>query len=251
VKKSAPAWWVLPVALLAAPAWAAPSAADIVERFDNLLWGKTLQGRFEMTITTPSWSRSLSMTLWTDRPAKSFVRITAPAKDAGILSLRIGSEMWNYLPGIERTVKIPPSMMLQPWLGSDFTNDDMVKESSIVTDYTHRIVAERAQDGTEVYEIESLPKPEAAVVWGKLSTVVRKNDFVPVSARFFNERGQLVRTLTYSEVRQVGGRSIPTRWEMHPEDQPGKKTTIVVKEAQYDAPIAADVFSLQNLTRRR
>lgn len=243
-----------PLALLmAGPARAAsaPSAEEIIERFDRLLWGSSLQGRFEMTITTPSWSRSLTLKLWTQRPAKSFVRIVAPAKDAGILSLRLGSEMWNYLPAIERSIKVPPSMMLQPWLGSDFSNDDMVKESSIVHDYQHRLVAEPRVDGVEAWEIESLPRPEAAVVWGRLLSLVRKGDYVPLSTRFFNERGQLVRTLSYSEVRSFGGRLLPTRWEMQPESQPGKKTTLVILEARHDQPIPDEIFSLQNLSRPR
>ncbi|HJV63284.1 MAG TPA: outer membrane lipoprotein-sorting protein [Albitalea sp.] len=250
VKPRARWHWALPLLAMSLPARSAPTAAELMEQFDRLLWGRTLQGQFEMVITTPSWSRSLSMELWSQRPARSFVRISAPARDAGILSLRVGSEMWNYLPGIERTVKIPPSMMLQPWLGSDFTNDDMVKESSIVGDYVHRIAGERVEDGVEVVEIESLPKPDAAVVWGRLLTVVRKADGVPLNERFFDERGRLVRTLTYSMVRELGGRAIPTRWEMRPEGQPGKSTTIVVKQASYDAPIAGEVFSLQNLSRR-
>lgn len=243
-----------PLALLVAgPARAAasPTAEEVIERFDKLLWGSTLQGQFEMTITTPSWSRSLTLKLWTHRPAKSFVRIVAPAKDAGILSLRLGSEMWNYLPNIERSIKVPPSMMLQPWLGSDFSNDDMVKESSIVHDYQHRIVGEPRVEGVDAWEIESLPRLEAAVVWGRLLSLVRKGDYVPLSTRFFNERGQLVRTLSYSDVRPLGGRQLPTRWEMQPENQPGKKTTLVIQEARYDQPIAEDVFSLQNLSRRR
>ena len=131
------------------------------------------------------------------------------------------------------------------------SNDDMVKESSIVHDYQHRFVGEPRVDGAEAWEIESLPRPEAAVVWGRLLTLVRKPDYVPLSTRFFNERGQLVRTLSYSDVRPLGGRQLPTRWEMQPENQPGKKTTLVIQEARYDQPIAEDVFSLQNLSRRR
>lgn len=120
---------------------AEPSGRDVIQRVETLLWGKTVQGQYEMTITTPRWQRVLGLRVWMDRPRRSFVRIVSPAKDAGIGSLRIGAEMSNYLPNVERVVKIPPSMMLQPWMGSDFTNDDLVKESSVLDDYAHRVVA--------------------------------------------------------------------------------------------------------------
>ena len=151
--------------LLSLPLAAASlSGGDIVSRVENLLWGRTSEGNYQMQITTPHWQRTLELQVWMERPEKTFIRILAPAKEAGIGSLRIGNEMWNYLPKVERIIKIPPSMMLQPWMGSDFTNDDLVKESSIIDDYTHQLVAEEQQDGVGVYRIESIPKPEAAVV---------------------------------------------------------------------------------------
>ena len=233
-----------------APAAAAPPAAtDLVERAENLLWGTTVDAEFEMEVTTPAWSRSLSLKVLMDRPEKSFMRVTAPAKDAGIRSLRLGAEMWNYIPAIERTVKVPPSMMLQPWLGSDFTNDDLTKESSIVHDYTHQLVGQAHLEGTTVYQVQANPKPEAAVVWGRLVYWVRA-DFVPVRLDYFDEKGALVRTLTYSDVRTMDGHTIPTRWEMQPTGKPGKRTTVTVKSVRYDKPVRADVFSLGNLDRK-
>lgn len=222
-----------------------PPARDILDRVETLLWGKTVQGEYEMTITTPRWQRTLALRAWMERPRRSFVRILAPAKEKGIGSLRIGAEMWNYLPNVERTIKIPPSMMLQPWMGSDLTNDDLVKSSSIVDDYTHRIL--REEDGAWVLEL--LPKPESAVVWGKIVYSVRKKDFVPLKEEFYDERGALVRVMTFSDVRPIGGRSIPTRWEIHPSDKPGNSTIFVVKSAVYDRPIDPEVFSQRNLQK--
>jgi outer membrane lipoprotein-sorting protein len=228
---------------------AKPTAKEIVDRAEVLLWGKTVNGDFDMTISTPSWTRTLALKVWMDRPTKSFLRVMAPAKDAGILSLRIGAEMWNYLPAIERTIKVPPSMMLQPWLGSDFTNDDLTKESSIVNDYTHKILGEKLVSGENAYEIEALPKPGAVVVWGKIIYSVR-HDFVPLKMEYYDERGERIRVLNYSDIRDVGGRAIPTRWEMQPDNKPGKRTTIMVKAITYDKPIKPEVFSLQSLDRK-
>jgi outer membrane lipoprotein-sorting protein len=224
-----------------------PDGREILDRVEKLLWGQTVQGRYEMHITTPGWKRSLQLAVWMERPDKSFIRILAPAKEAGIGSLRIKTEMWNYLPNVERVIKIPPSMMLQPWMGSDFTNDDLVKESSITDDYTHRILNTGGTEQSEVWQIEALPKPNAPVIWGKIIYTVRRVDFMPLKQEFFSERGDLIRVLTFSDARPVGGRTIPTRWEMRSQLKAGNVTTIVVKDAVYDRPVDAGIFTQRNL----
>ena len=233
-----------------APADAQRSATEIMDRAEGALWGNTLQARLTMTVATRRWTRTLELAAWIERPRRSFIRILAPAKEAGIGSLRIGPEMWNYLPTVERTIKIPPSMMLQPWMGSDFTNDDLVKESSLLEDYTHRIVAVDTTADVPAYVIESVPKRDAAVVWGRIVSRVRRSDLLPAREEFYDERGTLVRVLTFSDIRTLGGRTIPTRWEMRPTAKPGNVTTVVMTQAAYDAPIDAEVFTQRNLARR-
>lgn len=231
---------------LGGPAGAAePPPREILDRVETLLWGKTVQGEYEMTIATPRWRRTLELRAWMERPKRSFIRILAPAKEKGIGSLRIGSEMWNYLPNVERTIKIPPSMMLQPWMGSDLTNDDLVKSSSVIDDYTHRVV--REEDGAWLLEL--LPRPESAVVWGKILYWIHKGDFVPLKEEFYDERGALIRTMTFSDVKTVGGRSIPTRWQIRPADKPGNSTTFVIRSAVYDRPIDEQIFTQRNLQK--
>ncbi|NOT10033.1 MAG: outer membrane lipoprotein-sorting protein [Gemmatimonadales bacterium] len=227
-----------------------PAAKDIVDRAESLLWGNTLQAELEMTVVTPRWKRTLTLLAWIDRPRRSFIRILSPAKEAGIGSLRIGSEMWNYLPAIERTIKIPPSMMMQPWMGSDFTNDDLVKESSLTDDYTHRFLPMDSAAGAPVYVVEVVPRPDAAVVWGRIVLRARQADFIPLREEFYDESGRLVRVMTFSDVRSLGGRLIPTKWEMRPTARPGNWTSVVLRSAKYDAPIDAAVFSQRNLQTR-
>lgn len=227
-----------------------PTGRHVLERVENLLWAKTLQGRYEMSIVTPRWQRTLALRVWMDRPKRTFIRIDAPAKEAGIGSLRIGSEMWNYLPSVERTIKIPPSMMLQPWMGSDFTNDDLVKESSILDDYTHEIADAPAVDGQPVHRIVATPKPDAAVVWGRVVYFVRKSDSIPLKQEYFDERGDLIRVMTYTDIREIGGRRLPTRWEMRPVAKPGQMTTVVLQEAVFNPPVDDEVFTQRNLQRR-
>jgi len=221
----------------------------IIEKVEALMWANTMQGEFEMRIVTPRWDRTLQLRIWMDRPRRSFVRVLAPSKEAGIASLRVGNEMWNYLPSVERTIKIPPSMMLQPWMGSDFTNDDLVKQSSAINDYTQKILGEEMVDGQALWKIEALPKPEAAVVWGKVIYWVRK-DFIPVRQEFFSERGELVRVMSFTEIRAVGGRTIPTRWEIRPQAKPGQYTVVTVRDANYNIKLDEEVFSQRNLQKK-
>lgn len=140
-------------------------------------------------------------------------------------------------------------MMLQPWMGSDFTNDDLVKESSIVNDYTHSL-QEQQQDGVAVYRVEATPKPDAAVVWGKIIYWVRKSDTIPLREEFYSESGELVRVLTFSEERTVGGRMLPTRWQMRPLAKPGNVTTVRMKDAVFDQPVPAEIFTQRHLQKR-
>ncbi|MEW6703611.1 MAG: outer membrane lipoprotein-sorting protein [Pseudomonadota bacterium] len=235
-----------PALVLAQP----DNGRDVLDKVERLLWGDTVQGDYEMTITTPRWQRTLGLKVWMDRPKRAFVRIVSPAKEAGIGSLRIGNEMWNYLPKVERIIKIPPSMMLQPWMGSDFTNDDLVKESSILDDYTHKVLGTVQLDGAAVLQIQATPKPEAAVVWGRIVYWVRRDDSMPLKQEFFSERGELVRVMRFTEVRKVGDRMMPTRWEMKPVVKPENSTTVVLKDAVFNRPVDDEVFTQRNLQKK-
>ncbi len=172
---------------------AEPDALTVARKCDAALKGKSQHGTASMTVRTPEWQRTLVMTFWYDYPEKTFIRITAPAKDAGTGTLRLGSSMWTYLPMVERVIKIPPSLMLQSWMGSDFTNDDLVKESSLPIDYTHRIEGETVEDGDPCYRLVATPKPDAAVVWGKLVLLIRKSDFLPRREEYYDEHGALIK----------------------------------------------------------
>ncbi len=223
------------------------SGSRIIQDVENLLWGKTSQGRYVMTIITPYWQRTLEMQMWMQRPEKTFIRILSPRKEKGIASLRIKDEMWNYLPKVERTIKVPPSMMLQPWMGSDFTNDDLVKESNVINDYTHEILTVKDIDGVSAYIIQSTPKTKASVVWGKLIYYIRKQDLIPLRQEYYSERGELIKVLDFSGIKEMDGRLLPTKWKMQTIRKPGNETLVELKEVKFDQPIDNTVFSLKNL----
>ncbi len=225
------------------------TADEIIKRVESNLNGETAEMEISMEIFTSRTSRTMKMKSYSVGDEKSFIKITYPKKDQGITFLKIDKGMWQYVPKIEKIIKIPASMMLQSWMGSDFTNDDLVKEGSFVEDYQHQLLGEREVSGTPTFAVELLPKPEAAVVWGKVIYCVRKSDLAPQLIEYFDEQGELVRRLEYSDFQQVGGRVIPTTWQMIPADKPGKKTTIVVRQVEYDQPIDSEIFTRRNLGR--
>jgi len=223
------------------------SPQEIVKRADDLIRGDTSQGTYSMTVTTPDWKRTLELKAYSSGRDKTFIRILSPAKESGITTLRVKTNMWNYLPKVERTIKIPPSMMLQPWMGSDFTNDDLMKESSVVHDYTHKIISEENTTDGAAYKIELLPKPNAPVTWGKLIYLIRKNDFVPLRQEYYNEDGKLIKILEYSKIKKMSDREIPTVWTMISKTKENNTTIIVVSDVVYNQPIDENIFSMANL----
>jgi outer membrane lipoprotein-sorting protein len=227
------------------------SPQEIVKRADDLLRGDTSRGRYVMTVVTSAWQRRLELDAFSQARDKTFIRIISPVKEAGITTLRIRENMWNYLPNVERTIKIPPSMMLQPWMGSDFANDDLVKESSIVYDYTHTILGQESIGQDVFYKIQLLPKPQAPVVWGKIIFWISKDGFIPLREEFYNEAGKLIKVLDYSRVQQISDRKIPCLWKMSSMVKEGRYTTIEVKDIVYNQPIDENIFTLGNLKREK
>jgi hypothetical protein len=202
-------------------------------------------------LVTENWERSLTMEVWSLGTEYSLVRVLAPPKETGTATLKAGHDIWNYLPKVDRTIKIPASMMMGSWMGSHFTNDDLVKDSRLVDDYDIAIGFEGARDGVEVWELVLTPRPEAAVVWGRIEYQVRKKDLMPVWARYYDEDGKRARTLVFSEFKTMGGRLVPTVMDMRPEDKPGERTTVRYQKLDFGVSLDASFFSLQNLKRGR
>ncbi|MDX8404268.1 MAG: outer membrane lipoprotein-sorting protein [Mariprofundaceae bacterium] len=223
-------------------------ARETMIKLQELLRSDTNMARYTMTVKTADWKRSITMDNWDDRPGKRFfIRIIAPKKDRDSTYLKLGPNLWMYLPKLERDIRIPPSMMLSSWMGSDFTNDDLVKSASVVDDYKHSIMSRDSDSGT--ITIESIPKEDAPVVWGKLVHIIR-SDGIPLSEDFYDEHGKKRRSLKFEDAHEIGGRIIPTRWVMQPLDSPDKQTTLQIETIEFDPPIADSVFTRANLKRR-
>jgi len=229
----------------------AQTAKEIIKKVDDKMQGNSNRSVMKMTIVRPDWKREVTMKGWALGRKFSLILITSPARDKGQAFLKRDNEMWNWQPSIDRVVKLPPSMMLQSWMGSDFTNDDLVKESSVVDDYTHTFRKDTVIDGRQAYQIEMIPKPEAAVVWGKVIVFVDKEELNQLLVRYFDEDGALVNTMVLSDIKPIGGRVLPCRLEMIPFDNPKQKTVMEYLELEFDLDIKEDFFSMQNMKRVR
>jgi len=227
----------------------AQEARNLVYRANELLRSMASYSEITMRIEKPEWQREMTMKVWAIEPDYSMVLITDPARDKGTVTLKRAKEVWNYIPRIQRTIKIPPSMMLQSWMGSDFSNDDLVRQSSIVDDYTHQIIGEEIIEGYDCYKIEMTPRPEAGVVWGKLITWISKEGDLMLLTRYFDEDGKLVRTMTGKDVKVMGGRTIPAWWEIKPVDKPDQRTLLIYRDIEFNARLKPDFFSQQNMSR--
>lgn len=225
------------------------SAIDIVRKADAKVRGETSQGTMKMTIIRPTWTREMSMKTWSKGTEYSLILVTAPARDKGAAFLKREKEIWNWQPSIDRVIKLPPSMMMQSWLGSDFTNDDLIRESSIVEDYTHKLLGSETIDGRDAYRIEMIPKPNAPVVWGKILLWIDKAEFIQLKTEFYDEDGYLVNTMLGKNIKMLGGKMLASLLEVIPADEEGHKTTVEYLDMAFDKPIAESFFSVQNMQR--
>lgn len=225
-------------------------AKEIVDHVDRLLRGDSSYGVAVMSIATEHWKRSKTLEIWSRGAEDALIRILEPEKEAGVATLKVGSDIWNYLPKIDRTIRVPTSMMMASWMGSHFTNDDLVKESRLIRDYDIRLAFEGKRDQVEVYEFVLTPLPNAPVVWGRIELRVRTIDLLPVWARYYGEDGRLKRTLTFTDYKNMGGRLVPTRTRMVPQDKPDEYTEIVYSQLKFNLPIPEGTFSLAGLRKR-
>ena len=223
------------------------SAKEIVSKADDKARGQSSYAEMTMTIERPGWTRSVSLKSWSKGHLYALVYISAPAREKGQVFLKRDKDMWNWVPSIERLIKIPPSMMMQSWMGSDFTNDDLVKESSIVKDYDHKIMGQEQIRGKQCYKIELTPLPDAAVTWGKIIFWITVDGFVQWEIEYYDEDLELVNRLRAFDIKKMDDRFLPGRMEMEPVNKPGQKTILETHTMVFNQDIDDHFFSQQNM----
>jgi outer membrane lipoprotein-sorting protein len=228
------------------------NATDIVRKADEKFNGeKSSYSVMSMTIIRPEWKRTIEFKSWSLGRDFSLTLIASPPKEAGQTFLKRSSEMWNWNPSISRLIKLPPSMMSQGWMGSDYTNDDILKESSVVSDYVHEIVGEESIGDRLCYKIKMTARENASIVWGKQIRWIDKKDFLVLRAEIYDEDGSLVRTETGSDIKIMNGRTITSKIELIPAEEPENKTLLEIRDIEFNIPLDENYFSQQNMKRVR
>ena len=226
------------------------SAKSIVQESNDLMLGKSSFSKMTMTITRPEWTRTISMQSWSLGEDFYMIYITAPARDVGQVFLKREQDMWNWMPSINRVIKIPPSMMMQSWMGSDFSNNDLVKQNSIIVDYTHRILGSEIIDGRDCYKIELLPLDDAPVVWGKIIMWISKKEFFQLKTEFYDDYMALINISTATEIKNMGDRDLPSVFKIYPADKEGNITELRMNHQEFNIKgIDEAFFSQQNMKR--
>ena len=224
----------------------ADRAIEIINAMEALYQGTSSSAKMTMIVETPQYRRTMEMQSASMGTKNSFIRILSPRKDRGIATLKLDMEMWNYLPKINKVIKVPPSMMMGSWMGSDFTNDDLVKQTTLTDEYTLTL-----EETDELYTIILVPKEQTVTVWGKIDYVVNKQYMVPVAQNFYDDNGELIRQLKFMDLKEFSGRMIPSRLEMIPMNKEGHKTIILYDDLQFDPPdVDESIFTLRNLRSR-
>ena len=240
----------LAIGLVPTPTFARPDedrARELLDGTDDLHRGSSSHGTMTMHVKTDRYDRSMTMEVWSKGEDASLIIIRAPAKEAGTATLMVDDSIWNYLPKVDRTMKVPASMRSGAWMGSHFTNDDLVKDSRMSDDFTFSITSKPADNPDGLWVIECIPKPDAAVVWGKVIVKIRGSDEIPTEITYWDEKGALKRTMSFEDIKPMGGRTLPCRMKLQPTDKPTEFTEVVYDQIVFDVDIPASTFTLQAL----
>jgi outer membrane lipoprotein-sorting protein len=229
-------------------AHAEPTIEEILRATDDVGRGEHSIAVVSMHVKTSRYERKIKMKAWSHGTEKTLIQILEPPKEAGMTTLKVDDNIWNYLPKIDRTMKVPSGMMSGSWMGSHFSNDDLVKENRLSEEFTATMIAKPDGDPNGIYIIELVPKPDAPVVWGKVVSKVRA-DLIPIEVQYFDEKGALVRTMSFGAIREIGGRLMPGTMTLTPEDKPGEMTRITYEDLDFESEVPESMFSLQALKK--
>jgi len=224
-----------------------PTAEDLLNASDDMYRGDSSTATISMHVKTARWDRTMTMDVWSQGEEKSLLLIKSPAKEAGTATLKVEDNIWNYLPKVDRTMKVPASMMSGAWMGSHFSNDDLVKESRMAQDYEFAITSKPADNPEGLYIVECTPLPDAPVVWGKVIVKVRGEDLLTTEITYWDEKGELKRTMQFLDIKELGGRNMPSKMMLLPADKPDEYTEVIYEALDFDAEVPESTFTLQSL----
>jgi outer membrane lipoprotein-sorting protein len=227
----------------------AATPEEIITKAEEGIKGKTSHGIFTMNVVRPEFTRTVKMESWNDGNENALIVVLAPKREQNNKTLKRGNEMWTYLKNTELTMKLPPSMLLQSWNGSDLTNDDMLRETNLAEDYKLRLLDDEVIAGENCWQIELKPKPGTPVAWGKIRYWVRKSDYLPARIRFYDEKGRLHRTMEFSDYKVMSGKKTPAVWKIVDEKKVNQYTEFISNSVEFNIKIPSNIFSLKELEK--
>ena len=220
-----------------------------VKHFEDMYRSTSSISEVQLKITRPRSERTLEMKIWTKGEEKALIVIQSPAREKDTATLKVDNNLWNYLPRINRTIRIPPSLMMSSWMGSDFTNDDLVRESSFSKDYTYKLAG--LSEDPPGWQIDLIAKPDIVGLWNKFELIVSEDGRIPIQAKYYDRKDRLARTICWSQVRDFDGHVVPSKMELVPEDEKDQKTEMIYSDIQFDVVVPDTMFSLSQLERKR
>ena len=233
----------------AQPAEDPPDVKDLLAQFDEMYESSGTVSQVEIKIIKPKKTRTLRLRMWGKGMDNALIVVDAPTRDAGTATLKVGNNLWNYLPKISRTIRVPPSMMMGSWMGTDLTNDDLVRESSYEKDYTSELIGPSTDPPGWKVRLDA--RPDVPGLWNRVEIVFSYDDELPVQAQYFDRKDRLSRTMRLEEIKEISGRRVPTFMTVIPEREEGQRTELRYLQVEFDVELAESMFSLSQLERKR
>jgi len=227
----------------------AQTATEIIKKAEENAEGKSNYVEMTMKIIRPKWTRTIAFKSVSIENKYSMTLITSPNKEKGQTFMKRQNDLWSYSPKINRFIKLPPSMMSQGWMGSDLSNDDLMKESSLIRDYSHILIKTETVSGKECYKIELIPTDEDDAFWGKLEIWISKDNFLQLKTKYYDDDLELIRTEIASNIKNMDGRQLPTHMEITPAEEPNNKTIININKIKFNPNVKESFFSQQTMKR--
>ena len=238
---------LMTVALMAPPL---PTVEAVTQKLDDLYRSKSSVARIRMEVKTKHFERALEIDAWSIGEDDALMVIRAPARERGTATLRTDEGLWNYAPRADRLMRIPSGMLSESWMGSHFTNDDLMRESSWDDDYDTTLDWFEPPDekGATYLRATMIPKKNAAVVYTKVVQVLTADAWLPVRAEYYDGH-EIVRRMHFEDVKVMGGRMLPTVMRVVPTDKPDELTRVVYERIEFDGKIDRDLFTPRGLRR--
>jgi outer membrane lipoprotein-sorting protein len=221
----------------------------VVDYFEDLYRADSSISTAEIKVVKPRRTKSMRLKMWTQGREKALVVVQAPPREEGIATLKVDDNLWNYFPRIRRTIRIPPSMMQSSWLGTDFTNDDLVRESRYDKDYYHELVGH--VEDPNGWLVRFTAKPETVGLWERFDLIVSPDGTIPIQAKYYDRKGRHARTLYWDDVKVFDRRRLPAHLKLVPEDKEGEWTEMLYLDIDFNVGVPASTFSLSELERTR